>query len=270
MPPPAARTNGQPPKPAAVRTFNRSHGIVAHTGKAIVIYGTGGIGKSTLAAEAPNPLFIDLEHGSYAIDTARIDDITSWSDLRGFVQSGDIGGADTLIVDTGAAAEDMCRRHIVETVKTDKGHSVTSIESYGWGKGYTFLFEEWKRFLADLDRHIRDGRNVVIICHDRTGKVPNPAGDDYIRYEPRLFNTDKVSLMYPTKEWADEVWFVGYDVVAKDGKARGSGTRTIHVTEDASHMAKTRTLSPDPIIFERGAGTVWNLLSRKADGEIPL
>ena len=35
--------------------------------------------------------------------------------------------------------------------------------------------------LADLDRHCRAGRHVVLICHDCTSTVPNPAGEDWLR-----------------------------------------------------------------------------------------
>ena len=35
--------------------------------------------------------------------------------------------------------------------------------------------------------HARGTRdNVILICHDCTATVPNPTGEDWLRYEPRL------------------------------------------------------------------------------------
>ena len=39
----------------------------------VIIYGTEGIGKSTLASQFPNPLFIDTEGSTSNMDVARMD-----------------------------------------------------------------------------------------------------------------------------------------------------------------------------------------------------
>lgn len=257
-PPPAS--NGRP-APAQPKTFARSRGR-QQAAIAVVLYGTGGIGKSSLAAMAPSPVFIDIERSTTALEVDRIEGIETWADLRQCLNSQDLFNEwKTLVIDSATAAEELCRKHVIANVKTDKNATVTSIEGYGWGKGYVHLFEEWRRLLGDLDNHRRAGRNVVLVCHERIGKVPNPSGDDYIRYEPRLYHGNQASVLHPTKEWADEVLFVSYDVAAADGKAKGSGTRTIYTTETATHMAKTRRLSGDPIVFDKGSDLVWQQLT---------
>ena len=105
------------------------------------------------------------------------------------------------------------------------------------------MFDTFLPLLADLDRHARAGRNVVLVCHDCTSTVPNPAGEDWLRYEPRLQspNSGKASIRLRVREWADHVLFVGYDVsVGKDGKGRGAGTRTLYSAEVPHCMAKSR------------------------------
>lgn len=259
-----ASSNGS----AKPKTFNRTRGLIAST-NCVVIYGPGGVGKSTLASMAPSPLVLDLERSTSKIDVERIDNIESWAELRACLRSDIFSGIKTLIIDSATAAEEMCRKHVIDNVTTDKGQRVTSLEGYGWGKGYVHLFEEWRQLLGDLDRHRRE-RNIVIICHERIGKVPNPSGDDYIRYEPRLYHGSQASILLPTKEWSDEVWFVGYDVEASDGKAKGSGTRTIYVTETATHMAKTRSLEATPMEFQRGSDAIWNkLLNKPVADDVP-
>ena len=49
-----------------------------------VIYGPEGIGKSTLASQFPDAVFIDFEHGTDSMDVARFDtpeDYTTLIDL---------------------------------------------------------------------------------------------------------------------------------------------------------------------------------------------
>ena len=49
--------------------------------KKVVVYGPEGIGKSTFAAQFPDPLFIDTEGSTKDMDVARTPDPTSWSML---------------------------------------------------------------------------------------------------------------------------------------------------------------------------------------------
>lgn len=268
-PPPRPASNGAV-TPAQPKTFSRSRGRL-QSAIAVVLYGTGGIGKSSLAAMAPTPLFIDIERSTSALDVDRVDGVETWADLRAFLNGNNFDGVRSVVIDSATAAEELCRKHVIANVKTDKGATVTSIEGYGWGKGYVHLFEEWRRLLGDLDNHRRAGRNVVLICHERIGKMPNPAGEDYIRYEPRLYHGNQASILHPTKEWADEVLFVSYDVAASDGKAKGSGTRTIYSVETATHIAKTRRLTGEPIVFAKGGADVWNMLMAMPvpDDDIP-
>ena len=47
----------------------------------VVLYGTEGIGKSTLAAEFPAPLVLDTEEGTHHLDVARVS-VGTWEALR--------------------------------------------------------------------------------------------------------------------------------------------------------------------------------------------
>ena len=144
---------------------------------------------------------------------------------------------------TSTKAEELAVAHTLQTVLCDNKR-VTSIEGYGYGKGFGFVFDTFLHLLSDLDRHARAGRNVVLVCHDCTNTVPNPSGEDWIRYEPRLQapGSGKASIRLRVREWADHVLFIGYDVnVGKSGKGEGSGTRTMYTAELPHCMAKSRT-----------------------------
>jgi hypothetical protein len=254
----AAPRNGSPaPK------FQTTRGVL-RAAHGTVVYGTGGIGKSSLASLLPGVLMIDLASETNELDVSRVTGIGTWADLLDFLTTADFSDTKAIAIDNGSKAEDLCRSHVIANVKTDKNGTATSLESYGWGKGPVYLFEEWRKFLAALDVHRNAGRDVILICHERVGKVPNPSGDDYIRYEPRLYTDTRVSLMHATKEWANHVLFVSYDVAAKDGKAKGSGTRTIYCAETATYMAKSRTLDGTPIEFTKGDGSIWEKLKNPA------
>lgn len=251
-----------PAKPAPpVKTFSRSRGITRAAWK-ILLYGTGGIGKSSLAAGAPGVVFADIERSTPDLDVERVDNIDNWTDLRAWLNSPDAAQAKTVVIDSGSKAEEWCVQHVLQTIPTEKGQKVDRIESYGFGKGYSHVFEEWLKFLGDLDAHYRAGRNVILIAHDTVGNVPNPTGDDFKRYQPRLQSQSNGNILAKTKEWADHVLFINYDMVVKDGKAKGEGTRTIYVNETPSYMAKNRNLSDTPIVFPKGGTELWDLLSR--------
>jgi hypothetical protein len=239
---------------------------VRSTAERIVIYGTGGIGKSTLAMYLPGALWFDVENGATHLPIANAGDVTDWLTLRGMLASIEASppkGVKSIVVDTVTVAEELAKEHVISTRSTEKGKSVDSIEGFGWGKGWQFVYEEFNGLLADLDRIWSKGINVCLIAHEVASPVPNPMGEDYIRWEPHLFSGDKKgrgSVRDRVKQWADHVLFVAYDVYAKEGKAQGSGTRTIYSAEMPTHIAKSR-VSQVALPFQlENPGAVWSAL----------
>jgi GTPase SAR1 family protein len=252
-----------------LKQFTLSRGIERKAHR-IVIYGSGGVGKTSLAAQliqvGLRPKFLDLESGSVDFNVERLTEFQTWSDIRDCLHSKTLwSDGDVPIIDTGTKAESMALAHTLTNVKNEKGMSVQNIEGYGFGKGYRHLFDTFLNLLSDLDRHYEAGRNVVIICHsDDKAKVPNPNGDDYIRYEPLLQAKGESSIRQAVKNWCDHLFFVGYDVFSEKGKATGSGTRTIYSSELPTFLAKSRTLS-DPIVYTKDDATLWRILFGKED-----
>lgn len=259
-----------PPAPAMRKavTFGK---ITTGAGHRVVLYGPGGIGKTTLACQLPGPVaFIDLddslsrlrsqlvEAGSDA-NILPVEGCDTWPKLREALQSDGWNDIKSIVIDTGTRAEELAIAHTLATIPHEKGHLLNSIEGYGFGKGFQHVYETFLGLLGDLDRHSRAGRNVLLICHDCTTNVPNPAGDDWLRYEPRLQspNSGKASIRLRVREWADHVLFLGYDVdVTKDGKGRGCGTRTLYPQELPHCMAKSRTAS-NQIQVTKDSNEVW-------------
>lgn len=267
-PPPKSRTapppaSAPPPtagsQPANVEGFQVSEGPKDGPQR-IVIFGAGGGGKSTLASLIPGRnLFIDVEVGTRDLDVKRIDTVKTLPDVRAILQSSIVDEYDTIIIDSATKLEELAIAYTLANVPNDKGQRVTSVEGYGFGKGYQHVFESFLLLIADLDRLLEKGKNVVLICHECTNDVPNPAGEDFLRFEPHLQSpkSGKSSIRNRVVQWADHVLFLGYDVVAKDGKGKGGGTRTIHVQERPDHVAKSRRVF-DPVPFNDPTdNTIW-------------
>lgn len=233
----------------------------------IAIYGPGGVGKTELVANlagvGKTVKSIDLDLGSKEQNIKRVRGINDWATLRAYIQDeSKWTGVDVICIDSITKAEELAVAHTLASVAHEKGHKVTSVEGYGYGKGYQYVYDTFLPLLGDLDRHIRAGRDVVVVCHECVANVPNPSGEDFIRYEPRLQapSSGKASIRHRLKEWCDHLLFVGYDVaVTDDGKAMGSGTRAIYPVELPTHWAKSRRLGA-PIIYTRGGCELWQQL----------
>lgn len=257
--------------------------IPKQAGHRIVLYGPGGVGKTSLASMMPGPVaMFDLE-GSLPVLAGRLpgQDIRNvgiaqqyqgaegWQEMLAVLRD-DQPWADirTIIIDSATLAEDWCSQWVLANIPHEKGNKCQRIEDYGYGKGYTHIYETFLQLLSTLDRHVRAGRHVVLICHDCTAEVPNPMGEDYIRYEPRLQSptSGKNSIRLRVKEWADHVLFLGYDIEAdKEGKGHGAGTRTIHAVELPHCLAKSRTLDGNYPYDAPDDGSVWGFIFGQGD-----
>ena len=247
-----APTTTAPAVPGRVQFGN----IDKPEGHRIVIYGPGGIGKTELCCLAPGPVaFFDLESSLTKLKSQLKEhnvplpvpvEANDFKSVRAALNSSGWEKIKTIVIDSGTRLESLATAEMLATMKTEKGLVAKSIEGYGYGKGYTHLFEIYMGLIADLDPHVKAGRNVIIIAHDCTTSVPNPGGDDWLRYEPRLSSpsSGKASIRLMLKEWADHLLFYSYDVETDaDGKGKGSGTRSLYTAELPTFMAKSRTTS---------------------------
>lgn len=233
-----------------------------------VIYGPEGIGKSTLAAQFPRPVFIDTEGSTVHMDVRRTPRPQSWTELLEQVywladRPAELG---TLVLDTADWAEALCAETVC--VRAQK----SGIEEFGYGKGYTYLAEEFGRLLTALDLAKDRGVNIVITAHAKMRKFEQP--DEmgaYDRWEMKLSKTCAPLI----KEWADMVLFACYKtyVVNVDGqgaqkgknKAMG-GERILRTTHNPCWDAKNRFALPEEMPLDY-AGIAHLLRDRTAKGE---
>lgn len=265
-PPPKSGTRPPTSAPVVPTSFavKRGRNVGAQR---ILVYGPGGVGKTELCSMLPDPLFLDLEHGTTHMDVARADGVETFNEIRAWLQSDQPGKQ--RVIDTVTRLEEVMLDHMREHVPHEKpGTKITGIESYGFGKGYQHRYELASLFLQDCDRLVRAGVDVILVAHSCAANAPNPHGEDWLRYEPQLQSPKKqANIRDRIVGWADHVLFVGYDVaVGSDGRGIGGGTRTIYTTELPTHIAKTRGAFaadgevPEALAYTKGDSTIWNIL----------
>ena len=118
-----------------------------------VLYGPEGIGKSTFASHFPDPVFIDTEGGTKRLNVARLPQPTSWAMLLDEVAEVRKGSVPcgTLVLDTSDWAERLCIQAVCARAK------VNGIEDFGYGKGYTYVKEEFAKLLDALEEVLNAG-----------------------------------------------------------------------------------------------------------------
>lgn len=229
-------------------------------------YGPEGIGKTSLIADMPDPIMIDIEGGSSEVEIARyifrdepgghvprtyedilsaIDDLTS-NPGHGFR---------TLGFDTADALEALMQEYIC------KRDGEQNIESYGGGfhRGYKVVVAELRILIQRLNvLRFRDGMNVAFAAHAVGTTFKNPEGPDY----------DKWSLV--GDKWfaaelrgrCDNVGFLHLEsggaklpdeAKSKMARARGwdTGRRFIELVGTAAWYAKSRLALPARVELAR-------------------
>ena len=206
--------------------------------KKVVVYGPEGIGKTSFAANFPDPVFVDTEDSTKAYNVRRFPRPNSFAMLLAEVQQvrDTPGVCRTLVVDTADWAERLCTQDLLS--RTKKG----GIEDFGYGKGYVYLSEDFGKLLNLLDEVISRGVNVVLTAHAKLSKFEQPDEmGSYDRWEMKLSK----HIFPMVKEWADIILFANYKTLVihtddgKKAKAQG-GARVMYTTHHACWDAKNR------------------------------
>ncbi len=213
----------------------------------VVIYGPEGIGKTTFASRFPKPLFLDLDNGSSRLNVDRVS-LESFAAVKAALTeiSKDSMGYQTLVIDTADKLEALIVEAIINTVPKGDGRQVQGLEDYGYGKGYTYVYEWLGKLLDNLTLLQRKtGLNIVIVSHAWQRKVESPGEtNSYDHYELKLSKKAAPLL----REWPDFLFFLNYDinVMTKDGKNIATGgQRCIFTNHTPYYDAKTRAELPE-------------------------
>jgi hypothetical protein len=133
----------------------------------LVVYGPPGLGKTSLAFTAAEPLLLDFDNGSHrAANRKDVVRVSSWNDVAGIAIE-DIAPYQTVILDTAGRALDTLTADIIKlNPKHGRGGALT-LQGYGELKA---------RFTAFLKLLNGMGKDVVLIAHMDEQR----SGDDII------------------------------------------------------------------------------------------
>lgn len=220
--------------------MNIQRGIIKSPQK-ITIYGPEGIGKSSLAAQFPNPLFIDTESSTKQLDVARIS-ATCWEEIEApFKAASTLKEFETLVLDTADWAANILQS------KVCKDNKKSSIEDFGFGKGWVLLEEEFAKFLALTTAATFAGKTILFLAHSHVKRHDAPEGS-YDRYELKMHKRLAALL----KEGSDAVLFASYKTSLVEGengktKAIGGKERILYTQHSATWDAKNRHGLPERV-----------------------
>lgn len=168
----------------------------------LFIYGTEGVGKSTTAAQAPRPIFIQAEDGLDQIDCESFPLARAFADVVGALSElyTEQHPYKTVVIDSldwleRLVWDDVCREYGVKSIEKADG---------GYAKGYTHALTQWRQILDGLDA-LRNERNmaILLLAHAKVEKFDDPESAAYDRYSPRLHKHANALIT----EWADAVLF---------------------------------------------------------------
>lgn len=258
------------PRPAGASTKSRIGSVKLgqlRSALRYLFYGPEGVGKSSLLADVDGLLLGDIEGGSDNIDVPRYtfrdgegghvpktfkEVLGMASDINENATEYLRAGYRALGLDTTDALEALIHAHICQV------HGESSVESFGYGKGYNVALDEMRRFIELLDQIRSKGIAIVMVGHAIVKTFKNPEGEDYDRYQLRMH--DKMAGLL--KEWSDVVGFINFEGggsklkgdASQSKRARGwaTGRRVIKLTREAAWDAKSRISLPaevelDPI-----------------------
>jgi hypothetical protein len=204
----------------------------------IIIYGPGGVGKTTWAAGAPGAVILPTEDGSDSLDVARLPKATSYHDVMQSLNALHDQPHEfrTLVVDSLDHMEPLIWRATCEI------GGKRSIEDFGYGRGYVEALGIWRQFFALCDDLRSDrGMALIYVAHHEIKSYQDPSSEPYDRYQIKMHKTAAALAI----ESVDAVLFATYRVHAVEGstgrvRGMGSGERILLTEERPSHIAKNR------------------------------
>jgi hypothetical protein len=130
----------------------------------LVLYGSHGVGRTSLACSADTPLLLDFEGGADWESRKGSRPIKRWSDVAS-INARDVEDYKTIVVDPTERALDLLKAHLVAgNSSLLKEPNKMSLRGFGAMKNH---FTGWLRCLAAL------GKDVILVVHTRERKLYN-------------------------------------------------------------------------------------------------
>ena len=252
------------------------------TGIRVVVAGVEGVGKTTLAGNAPRALLVPLEQGFGGVRISKTPMLESYDhtialldEITGKVQAGQFPFR-SLVFDSATALERQIHDAVLRRDPTyAKGNAkALTMESAlgGYGKAYQYANELFHGFLQRCDALATcGGINIVLTCHVFAAKLIDPTAGEYDSWD-LLLHSPKNQKSYGKREmltqWADVIGFLHEPLYIT--KAGGEKTnfnmgvsankgRILALNRTPAYVAKNRYGVATDVQIPRDGG--WNYLA---------
>ena len=228
--------------------------------KALIgIYGPPGVGKSTLASTAINPVFIDVEDAIHQIKVAKTDLVKSSQDLKDAIAICAKSDHKTIVLDTLDSFEDI----LIKEICTE--HGWQSLADGGYGKGYATLKQRWLEFFPYIQKCIKEyDKTFILVGHDTLKRIDDPLNESYDRVVLKL-NHHVAGLFF---QYCDCFFYMRLDETVtsnNDGvkKVVSDGSRVLLTSPNPQYMAKNRYDLPKTIRIGEKSSKIMEYIQTK-------
>ena len=231
----------------------------------VTLCGDSGMGKTSLAASFPKPIFIRAEDGMQAISAdvrpdafpviGKTKDL--WEQLTAIIH--DPHDYKTLVIDSVTALERLFMADVLE--QDPKAKSINqALGGYGAGPSAVAAMHQRVRKGAGL-ANTKRGMHVVFVAHADVETMKLPDADDYMRYSLRLPSKS----MPPYVDEVDVVGFLRLEMFTKGGdgerkKAVSTGDRELICHAVSSNVSKNRYGITEPLPFKAGENPLASVI----------
>jgi hypothetical protein len=216
----------------------------------VLVHGSPGVGKTTLASRFPNPVFLQVEDGTPAgLKLQSFGLLSSYDDVIGAISA--LGSEphdfQTIVVDSLDKLEGLV------WAAACAANRWTSVESVPYGKAYVICDGFWRDFLSGLNWLRRERfMNIILVAHSAVETINDPRAVSYTSYQLRLHRRARGLV----QDEMDAIFFLAQDVHVitedagfskKRARADGSAARYLHTEGRPAYLAKSRYILPPKI-----------------------
>lgn len=132
----------------------------------MILWGSPGVGKTTLALSAPNPILLDFDRGISRVRASHRRDTSvcaNYKEVLADINSPDMRNYETVVIDTGGSFVTFLK----DWAKTEK-KAVTKSGEFDGRRGFGLVKSEFASFTEDIKTRLN--MNIIYVFHSNEEK----------------------------------------------------------------------------------------------------